>query len=364
MATHTAAQEGYASSLAAEIAQSTALFASDKKLAQRASERLNLFETMFETVPVGVIMADATGRIVYGNSHVETMVGHPVHYSEDPEEYVAWKSFHPDGRRVESEEYPLYRVLFDDEDHCELDVHYERGDGSRFWMRIIGKAVKDPQGELIGATVALVDIDEERRLQKMQKVLIAELNHRVKNAFSVVKSIVAQSLRGEDVPAGLRDKLDDRLQSYAIAHSRLVGKEWDSARLDEIAKEIVHAIERERVHMTGSAVSIPGRQALAFSMAFYELATNSVKYGSLSVPKGRVELDWKVTGTADDARLHLTWREVGGPPCSEPKTRGFGSFITGRGLAAETGGKVSADYGIKGLQWTLEMPMKKLEIES
>ncbi|MEE4210622.1 MAG: HWE histidine kinase domain-containing protein [Parvularcula sp.] len=332
----------------------------DELLASTAAERLGLLESMFEAVPVGLVVADADGRIIHGNSHVRDMVRHPILYSEDTGSYGEWVSFHEDGHKVKSEEYPLSRVLADGESHSELDVNYQRGDGTRFWMRIIGKPLKNEEGDLIGATVALVDIDEERRLQKMQRVLIGELNHRVKNAFSVVKSIVAQSLRGEDVPEGLRQTLDDRLNAYASAHARLVTNQWESARLDEIASEIVSAIEAERVNISGPALTVPTRQALAFSMAFYELTTNALKYGALSVPEGRVDLTWSMLDDDDEQRMQMGWTEMDGPKCSEPKTKGFGSFVTGRALAAETGGKVKTDYSSDGFKWSLDMPAGKI----
>ena len=333
---------------------------SDAVLASAASSRLNLLETMMEAVPVGIVLADSRGRIIHGNSCVEAMLRHPVLFSESTDDYGEWVSFHEDGRRVASEEYPLSRVLRDGEENAELDVNYQRGDGTRFWLRIIGKPVKDREGRTIGATVALVDIDEERRLQKIQKVLIGELNHRVKNAFAVVKSIVAQSLRGTEMPESLRTTLDERLNAYAAAHSRLVGNQWDNARLDEIAEQIVGPIGNGRVTISGPPLSLPTRQGLAFSMAFYELTTNALKYGALSVPEGQVDLCWEIAGSGDQRRLAVRWQETGGPHCSEPNRKGFGSFVTGRALAAETGGKVDAQFHEGGLRWNLDMPLNDI----
>ena len=351
-------------SLQSELAMLSASDEKDSALAKRAANRLNLLESMLETVPVGVVLADAQGKIVHGNKAVVEMVRHPVLYSEDANSYGEWISFHADGRQVESSEYPLYRVLIDGEEDSRLDVHYQRGDGTRFWMQIIGKPVRGSDGELIGATVALVDIDEFRRLQGMQEILIAELNHRVKNAFTVMKSIVAQSLRGAGAPDGLRATLDDRLNAYASAHSRLVGNQWTQADLMDLSKEIVLRIDSERVTIDGPQVSVPTRQALAFSMAFYELTSNAVKYGALSVPEGRVTLRWNLTDEGEDQRLHVIWQEQGGPICSEPTAKGFGSFITGRALSAETGGQVIANFNPDGLLWTLEMPTNELNIET
>lgn len=323
------------------------------------SNRLTFLEAMMETVPVGVVMADDTGKIIYGNSHVEMMVRHPVIHSEDAEDYGDWVSFHEDGSRVESHEYPLSRVIRDGEAHAEIDVHYQRGDGTMFWMRIIGRPVIDANGTRIGASVALIDIDEERRLREAQNILIAELNHRVKNAFSVVKSIVSQSLRKMSIQRGLRETIDQRLNAYAMAHSKLVGTKWDRADIGAVAADVLDPIGHGRIIQSGPQIEVPSRQALSFSMAFYELATNAMKYGALSVPDGCVNLTWEQSDTADGSVIELHWIETGGPAAEKPDETGFGSFITGRALQMETGGEITSDFGPQGFNWHLRMPQHR-----
>ena len=332
-----------------------------KKQAQRASHRLNFLEAMMETVPVGVVMADAEGKIIYGNSHVEKMVRHPVLHSDDVGAYGEWVSYHADGSRVQSHEYPLARVIQNREDHVEIDVDYQRGDGTRFWMRIIGEPVLDGEGERIGATVALIDIDEERRLREAQNILIAELNHRVKNAFSVVKSIVSQSLRKMSIQRGIRETIDQRLNAYATAHSKLVGTTWDRAAIGTVAADVLDPIGGGRITLKGPEVEVPSRQALSLSMAFYELATNAMKYGALSVPDGVVNLSWEQGSAAEGSLLELHWVEKGGPAAEKPSETGFGSFITGRALEAETGGKIDTVFGPDGYEWHLKMPQQTEE---
>ena len=329
-----------------------------KTMTHKASHRLNFLEAVMETVPVGVVMADAEGKIIYGNSHVKKMVRHPVLHSGNADAYGEWVSFHEDGRRVESHEYPLARVIRDNEAHSQIDVNYQRGDGTQFWMRIIGEPVMDVDGKRIGATVALIDIDEERRLREAQNILIAELNHRVKNAFSVVKSIVSQSLRKMSIQRGVRETIDQRLNAYATAHSKLVGTSWDRAAVGAVAADVLEPIGNGRIILSGPEVEVPSRQALSFSMAFYELATNAMKYGALSVPEGRVHLTWEQTSNADGLFLELHWVETGGPAAEKPSETGFGSFITGRALEAETGGKIEPVFGPGGYEWHLEMPQQ------
>lgn len=326
--------------------------------ARKLSQRLRQIEAALDLVPVGVVLADSNGAIFAGNSRVEDMVRHPVLRSEDVDSYGEWISFHEDGRRVQSHEYPLSRVIRDGEDEATIDVHYQRGDGSRFWMRILGRPVNDEDGNRTGAAVALIDIDEERRLADQQKVLIGELNHRVKNAFTVVKSIVSQSLRKGNVPLGLRQTIDERLDAYSKAHAKLVSSTWDHALIGALAKDVVEPIAGERARIEGPVVDLPSRQALALSMAFYELATNALKHGSLSVSDGRVDLLWAVEMDGDHRRLTVDWTEKDGPPATDPAEKGFGSFIIGRALAMETGGEVETDYLTHGFRWRLAMPLE------
>ena len=330
----------------------------DSGLAEEAANRLNLFEAMLEIVPVGVVLTDVNGGIVMGNKAVEKMLRHPVVHSESALDYDGWVSFHKDGSRVQSHEYPLAQVVTQGVDHAELDVNYQRGDATKFWMRIIGQPVLDKTGTRIGAVVALIDVNREHQLAEQQKVLIAELNHRVKNAFSVVKSIVSMSLRTKDIPSGLRREIDDRLDAYAKAHAKLVGSDWDHADLAQIVEDIVVNIGGDRVRLDGPAVQLPSRHALAISMALYELATNAIKYGSLSVPDGTVDFTWAISDGKSNREIVMKWAERNGPEAVIPEEKGFGSFIIDRALSAETGGDVELSYSASGFAWSLKMPIE------
>lgn len=339
--------------LADLLSKETASIASSEE----ALDRISFFEAMLETIPIGIVMADApSGRIITGNSRAEELVGHAVYTSNDVTAYDEWVSFHEDGRRVESHEYPLARVIAEGLDHAELDVDYRRGDGTRVWLRIICRPVFAANGIMRGATVALIDIDNERQLMAQQDVLIAELNHRVKNAFTVVKSIVSQSLRGTSTSPDARETIDSRLDAYAKAHAQLLGSRWDRAYIRTIADETTARIAGGRITLTGPEIEVPSRIAMSLSMALYELATNAVKHGSLSDTKGKVALGWDYVAP-DKSAIKLTWVELDGPVPVVPTTKGFGSKITNQILAAETYGKVVIDYPESGFTWSLEMPL-------
>ena len=330
-------------------------------LAADAAARLTQIEAMLEIVPVGVVLTDANGRILMGNKVVETMLRHPVLHSADAESYGEWVSYHADGSRVQSHEYPLAQVVNSGAENVQLDVSYQRGDDTRFWLRIIGQPVRNKAGAQIGAVVALIDIDREHRLVEQQQLLIGELNHRVKNAFSVVKSIVSMSLRKEKIPSGLRTKIDERLDAYATAHGKLVGTEWDHADLSKIVDDTVVKIGGGRVKVNGPQIDLPSRQALAISMALYELTTNAIKYGALSTGEGEVAITWAHVCDGDKSEVTLDWVERGGPKVVVPSEKGFGSFVIDRALAIETGGEVQMTYLEDGLEWHLTMPREETQ---
>lgn len=325
-----------------------------------AEARVRHLEAVLDTVPVGVLLADKDGRIFHGNALVEKMVRHPVYASTSVDTYDRWVSFHPDGTQVKGHEYPLARVLNDGVSESQLDVEYQKGDGDRFWMRIIGKPIFNKQGSRIGAAVAMIDIDNERQLQRSQEVLIGELDHRVKNAFSVVKSIVSLSLGSLGVDADVQKTINERLDAYAIAHSKLVGTQWDRSAIRDIVAEIVDRTAMDRISYDGPDIVIPSREAVALSMAIYELSTNALKHGSLSAPGGRVEVRWSVDDSTSPAQFSITWVELDGPSAVVPTKTGFGSFIIDSAVSMETSGAVVMDYHNEGFRWQLTAPIKEV----
>ena len=339
--------------LVAEITRLTDALTTERARPTMAEleRRLLVYNAMLDTVPIGVVMADHQGRIIYGNSHVEEMLRHPVQFSDDYDSYHQWTSFHADGRQVESHEYPLARILRDGETQAELVVNYQRGDGTMMWMRIIGREIVDETGERIGATVALVDMQNQKELEQTQQLLIRELNHRVKNAFAVVQSIIAQSARKSELPEDVTNALIGRVGAYATAHARLLGIRDERIGLAGVVSDTVTPIAGERLITNGPAVALPEKAMTLMALVFYELATNATKYGALAVPGGTVTVSWDII----DGELHIDWVERGGPMVVAPTRKGFGSTIIDRALTAETGGRVQLDYAPAGFEWHFVM---------
>jgi two-component sensor histidine kinase len=180
----------------------------------------------------------------------------------------------------------------------------------------------------------------------------------VKNTLATVQSIASQTLRNAPTTQEARDALESRLMALSRAHNVLTRENWESASLIEIVDQAVEpytGARENRLRREGPAVRLQPRTALALSMALQELATNAVKYGSLSNEVGEVRVSWRVQG--HEPRLHLRWEEAGGPPVAPPQRRGFGTRLIERSLAHDLNGEVKIQFAPLGLVCTVDAPL-------
>jgi PAS domain S-box-containing protein len=211
-----------------------------------------------------------------------------------------------------------------------------------------------------GVAITLTDVTERRQAAARQRLLVNELNHRVKNSLATVQAIAAQSLRGPEVSSHARERFTARLLALARANDVLVAETWAGASLASVAAEMAgpHGGD-ERFTIAGPEVRLAPTLATAMALGLHELATNAAKYGALSTPPGRVELSWTVDGDGAERRLAMTWRERGGPPVGEPGPAGFGTRLIQRGLAHELKGEVRLTYAPDGLVFRLSAPLSE-----
>ena len=233
-------------------------------------------------------------------------------------------------------------------------------DGRWFLMRMRPYRTLDDKIE--GVVVTFVDVTErqeaEAKWENRQKLLLAELAHRVKNSLAVVQSIVSQSLRGSGARQEAQASLTSRLLAVAKSHDLLVRNEWNGTDLTAIAREQLAGYLGEdpsRVRIEGPAVHLSSDQATAFGLLLNELATNATKYGALSKPNGRVSMNWEVIQDDRGHRLRLVWTEKGGPPVTTPKSNGFGSYLIDHGLPEA---QVVRDFRTEGLVCTIELAVQ------
>jgi PAS domain S-box-containing protein len=207
------------------------------------------------------------------------------------------------------------------------------------------------------------EIAERREAEQHRRLLMNELNHRVKNTLATVQSIAAQTLRSSALEASVRETFDARLIALSNAHNLLMSENWKGATLAEVVAAALapyRAAGADRFAVSGPEVPLSAKTALALSMALHELAANAGKYGALSDDAGRVALAWEAEGREGDARLRIRWAERGGPPATPPQRKGFGSRLIERGLAAELGGTARLAFEPGGLVCTIEAPMPRV----
>ncbi|HKR88379.1 MAG TPA: HWE histidine kinase domain-containing protein [Phenylobacterium sp.] len=232
----------------------------------------------------------------------------------------------------------------------EFEYRINLPDGSVRNIVSLSDALHAADGRMLRVTGVFDDVTERRRAEKRQRLLINELNHRVKNTLATVQSIAAQTLRSApDLPRA-REAFEARLLALAAAHDLLTAESWHGARLSDVVASAMapfETVRRPQISRSGPAVWLTAQRALALSMALHELATNAVKYGALSIPEGRVTIRWTVS---DHHRLTLSWVENDGPPVRPAERSGFGTRLLQRSLARELGGDVVFTFAPEGVR--------------
>jgi PAS domain S-box-containing protein len=204
------------------------------------------------------------------------------------------------------------------------------------------------------------DITETRQLEEHQRLLINELNHRVKNTLATVQSIASQTLRNAVTLDEAQASFEARLFALSRAHDVLTRENWEGASLRAIVTEAVAPYgnaREDRLHLRGPEVRLSPRMALALAMALQELSTNAVKYGALSNETGEIRVAWGLDATQIPPCLHLRWEESGGPPVQAPKRRGFGTRLIERSLAMDLEGDVRIEFAPGGVVCTVNAPL-------
>lgn len=225
-----------------------------------------------------------------------------------------------------------------------------RPDGATRWVTAHSVARYDASGRAVEMIGVNFDITARKEGEERLRLLLAELNHRVKNSLAIVQGIAHQTFKGDNATAEARHAFEGRLLALATAHNLLTQSNWEDALLRTLAIDTIRSqgIDDQRMSVVGPNIRLGPRQALAVAMAIHELCTNAVKYGSLSNDTGRVEVEWTVGGEPMPL-LKLTWREVGGPPVSEPTRRGFGTRLIEQSLARDLEGEVALHFNVSGL---------------
>ena len=208
-----------------------------------------------------------------------------------------------------------------------------------------------------------IDAKEREAADKLQKLILDELHHRIKNTLATVSAIASQSLRTATSIEHGQQAIESRLQALGRAHDLLLQARWSSASLAHIVQGATEPYDSQaegKFSIQGPDLKIVSGAVIALAMTLNELCTNTTKFGALSVPAGRIEIAW----TIDDKnqRLHFSWTEKGGPAVTEPTRRSFGTRMMGS-LGQQLSGEVHLDYKPDGFVYVLDVPLASLEVK-
>lgn len=235
-----------------------------------------------------------------------------------------------------------------------------RDGGAHYLLRVIPYLTLE--GAVDGALVTLVNVTaavEAQAQERYHRLLIAELNHRVKNILTVAASLATQSLRNTNTAADFTSVFLGRLQALSKAHDLLSNENWSEVPLRALvlAALELQAGDKERVTIDGPLVRLDAKTATTLSLAFHELATNATKYGAFSNDKGHIQIAWAQEMRPDARVLVIRWRERGGPPVQPPTRKGFGSEMIERGIRFELRGQAIMNFLPAGLEVEISMPL-------
>ena len=205
-----------------------------------------------------------------------------------------------------------------------------------------------------------IDAKEREAADKLQKLILEELHHRIKNTLATVSAIASQSLRTATSLEHGQHAIEGRLVALGRAHDLLLQARWANASLATTIRGATAPYDSEgagRFLIEGPDIRITSGAVIALAMTLNELCTNTTKFGALSVPAGRIEIVWNID--ADKQRLQLTWSEANGPPVHAPTRRSFGTRLIGS-LGQQLKGEVQLAYDAAGFVYVLDVPMASL----
>jgi len=226
------------------------------------------------------------------------------------------------------------------------------------WLNFIYQPIRDADGKVVGIFVQGHDVTNDMVAAERQKLMIDELNHRVKNTLATVQSIAMQTARSHTDPAAFAEGFQARLIALSHTHDLLTQRHWEGADLRDILLHETDVHGATRVVLNGPPVILSPAAALSLGMIFHELATNAAKYGALTFGEGRVFVDWAVANQSD-RRLTIEWRELNGPPVAPPERRGFGSRLIERNVRHDLAGDVKLSYPTDGFHAEISVPLDR-----
>jgi PAS domain S-box-containing protein len=313
---------------------------------------------LLEALPAAVYTTDASGKITFFNKAAVEMSGR---VPQDGDHWcVTWRLFNTDGSPLPHDQCPMAVALKEDRPVRGAEAIAERPDGTRVPFIPYPTPLHDADGKLVGAINMLVDITERKKAEERQKVLIDELNHRVKNTLATVQSLALQTARHADDVNDFSARFESRLFALSRAHDLLTERHWEHAPMGALAHEVLAPLideTDERIIIEGPPIDLNPRAALSLTMTLNELATNAVKYGALSSDTGTISVLWRLAQDAPGSTLRLEWLEHGGPPVTPPTRRGVGTRLMELYIERDLDGVLDLAFNPHGVACGISIPL-------
>jgi PAS domain S-box-containing protein len=238
-----------------------------------------------------------------------------------------------------------------------------RPDGEVRWIFGRGRVLRDAAGRPVRYSGIDIDVTERKQQEEHLRVVMRELLHRSNNLLTVVQGMLRQTARSSRSLPDFVPAFSDRLKALSETGSLLTRQDWHGADAGDLVRaQAAPFADLSRFDLAGPPVTLSPRAVQNLGLALHELCTNAIKYGALSVPEGRVAVDWQVEGSGAAALLRLVWRERLGPPVRAPRREGFGRVVTEKMIASALGAEVRTDFDRGGLVWTLALPAAEFTV--
>ena len=327
---------------------------SERKAAEAALRQSQMrLAATYNHALVGIAEVDQSGAILRANEQFSVVTGYSLH---ELRRMTIFDITHPADlameRRLFSEQWSRREATYTTE------KRYVRKDGAVIWVELAASLVdSEDGGEPYGVRI-LRDITDKKRAEEQQRLLLQELNHRVKNTLTVVQGLAHQTFRNSAVPDELLRSFEGRLAALAAAHGLLMKQTWESTPIGEATEAALRPFRGDsgRISVSGPTILLTPSATITLTLGLHELATNAAKYGALSNRTGAVDVGWTIDGEA----LTLVWRERDGPPVVPPEKTGFGTRLLERAVASDLGGTVEVEFDPAGLVCTIRAPLARI----
>ena len=308
--------------------------------------------SIVESSDDAIVSKDLDGIITSWNEGARRIFGYePAEIIGEPITRIIPPELHDEEREILARLRRGERI-----DHFET-VRVAKG-GGRVDISLTVSPLRDKLGNVVGASKVARDISERKQAERLQRLLLDELNHRVKNTLAIIQAISSQSLRHAKSQSDFVASFSGRVQALARAHDLLTATKLQGADLGELVREQVmlgRGEDDKRIACSGPRLMLDSQMTVHLALVLHELAANARKYGALSAPQGRLAINWEMRANGRRC-LQLTWEESNGPKVTAPTERGFGSMLIERTLRGH-GGEAMVRYNVDGLVCEISFPL-------